>query len=171
MASRGKDGDVFVEVGSWLGRSAAFMAVELSRRGKGVKFYCVDTWEGSDEEAHREYMKTHDIYTEFKANTRFCGDWIIPMRMKSVDAAQEFSDRSLSFVFLDGSHEFLDVKADIDAWLPKVKVGGILAGHDYNWPGVQSAVSAKFLMHGISGASWVVEVDRHHIRPRDFIVG
>ena len=41
----------FVEVGSWKGRSAAFMAVEIINSGKNIKFDCVDTWEGSDNES------------------------------------------------------------------------------------------------------------------------
>ena len=41
-----KDGDVFVEVGSWKGRSAAFMAVEIINSKKKIDFYCVDSWQG-----------------------------------------------------------------------------------------------------------------------------
>jgi Methyltransferase domain len=53
------------------------------------------------------------------------------LRMDSVAAAAWFDDRSLDFVYLDGDHSLAGCTRDIAAWAPKVKVGGILAGHDY----------------------------------------
>jgi hypothetical protein len=51
--------------------------------------------------------------------------------MDSVAAANTFPDRSLDFVYLDGDHSLKGCTRDIVAWAPKVKAGGILAGHDY----------------------------------------
>jgi predicted O-methyltransferase YrrM len=50
---------------------------------------------------------------------------------RSPEAAHAFEDKSLDFVFIDGEHSYEATKADMEAWLPKVKPGGILAGHDY----------------------------------------
>jgi predicted O-methyltransferase YrrM len=71
------------------------------------------------------------------------------IKSKSLDAVNLFSDQSLDFVFIDASHEYEDVKNDINAWFPKVKVGGVLAGHDYYEnndfaPGVKMAVNEIF---------------------------
>ena len=68
------------------------------------------------------------------------------MKMSSLDAVNFFEDKSLDFVFIDASHEYEDVKNDIVSWLPKIKHGGILAGHDYwsdpdSWPSVRKAVN------------------------------
>jgi hypothetical protein len=54
----------------------------------------------------------------------------------------QFKDGEVDFVYIDGDHGFDAVKADISAWWPKVKNGGILAGHDYcgMQAGVKSAV-------------------------------
>lgn len=52
-------------------------------------------------------------------------------RMDSLAAAQRFNDRSLDFVYIDADHSYEGCKRDILAWAPKVKPGGILAGHDY----------------------------------------
>jgi cephalosporin hydroxylase len=65
--------------------------------------------------------------------------------MPSTDAASELEDNSLDFVYIDGNHSCSFVKADIEAYLPKVKVGGFIGGHDYylgetNSPGVNQAV-------------------------------
>ncbi len=50
---------------------------------------------------------------------------------KSVEAAAEIPDVSLDFVYIDAKHDYRSVWADLTAWYPKVKVGGVIAGHDY----------------------------------------
>lgn len=49
----------------------------------------------------------------------------------SVDAAKEFKDGSLDAVYLDGNHRYEFVVADLYAWIPKLRKGGIISGHDY----------------------------------------
>ena len=49
MVNHFPDNSHFVEVGSWKGRSAAFMGVEILNQGKCIQFDCVDTWLGSEE--------------------------------------------------------------------------------------------------------------------------
>ena len=51
--------------------------------------------------------------------------------MKSEDAAPLIQDGSLDLVFIDGNHSYKYVTMDIQMWLPKVRKGGILCGHDY----------------------------------------
>jgi predicted O-methyltransferase YrrM len=68
----------------------------------------------------------------------------------SVEAAALFASSSLDFVFIDGDHSCAAVLADIAAWLPKIKPGGLLAGHDYKMTGqphlrgVTEAVEARW---------------------------
>lgn len=70
----------------------------------------------------------------------------------SVDAAPKVLDGSLDLVFIDGDHSYKGVRADIDAWLPKVRKGGFIAGHDYDntakygdmFKGVDRAVHENF---------------------------
>lgn len=49
----------------------------------------------------------------------------------SVPASEKFEDESLDFVYIDGNHSEPYVSQDIAAWTPKVRKGGIVAGHDY----------------------------------------
>jgi predicted O-methyltransferase YrrM len=89
-----------------------------------------------------------DISGVFKSNIKQMGfeNIVECMQMPSVRASKEFSDEFFDLVFIDAGHSFEQVQADIKAWLPKVKEGGILAGHDYSvdWPGVIRAVYENF---------------------------
>lgn len=69
--------------------------------------------------------------------------WLI---MPSVDAAKHVENGCLDYVFIDAGHFYDDVKSDIEAWLPKIKPGGVMAGHDYSrrFRGVQHAVDERF---------------------------
>lgn len=131
----------FVEVGVWKGRSASFMAVEIINSGKTIQFDLVDTWNGSIE--HQPLQE--DVFDVFNKNIAPVSSYVNIKRMESILAASTYEDGSLDFVFIDAAHDYENVKADIQAWLPKVKVGGYLAGHDYpTWPGVTQAVDEIF---------------------------
>ena len=66
-----------------------------------------------------------------------------PIKSLSVNAAKLYEDKSLDFVLIDGAHDYTSVCNDIEAWLPKVKSGGVLAGDDWPYPGIQAAVRKK----------------------------
>lgn len=125
-------GSKFVEIGSWKGKSSAFMAVEIANSGKQIDFYCIDTFEGSVE--HQNNPELPHLYDIFKSNMKTVEDYYQDMKMTSMEAVNKFDDESIDFVFIDGSHEYKDIKDDIIHWLPKVKKGGVLAGHDYYFP-------------------------------------
>jgi predicted O-methyltransferase YrrM len=65
----------------------------------------------------------------------------------SVEAAKLIDDKTIDLVFIDADHKYDSVRRDIDAWLPKVKKGGIICGHDYDNPAhreVKKAVDEIF---------------------------
>lgn len=62
------------------------------------------------------------------------------LREDTVLASLGIPDESLDFVFIDASHDTESVRADINAWRPRVRRGGALTGHDANWPTVQAAL-------------------------------
>lgn len=68
------------------------------------------------------------------------------LRVTSLEAAAFVKDESASFVYIDANHEYLHVKADIMAWIRKVKPGGILAGDD---------VEPMDLSHNIRGNAFI----------------
>ena len=123
----------FVEVGGWLGKSTSYMAAAIRNSGKSVRFDCVDTWGGSDPEHLQDIAKHGDPFARFKANLERARlhHYVLPVRKPSLEAVRLYFDGSLDFVFLDGDHSYEAVAADIAAWKPKVRRGGVLAGHDY----------------------------------------
>lgn len=143
----------FVEVGSWMGRSTCYMGEEIKKSPKTIKFYAVDTWEGSEEPHHKETIQKLQnenltLFDAFKFHLKGCDveDYVIPLQTTSLKAAEQFEDNSLDFVHIDASHDYENVLADIKAWYPKVKPGGFITGDDYVpcWGGVIKAVKEYF---------------------------
>jgi SAM-dependent methyltransferase len=148
MVHQFPSGSKFVEVGCWKGRSSAYMCVEIANSTKDIDFYCVDIWNVSPEREQEE-PELKNLYDMFLENLKPVEAYYKPMKIPSVDAAKKFKDGSLDFVFIDAGHEYDAVKEDILAWFPKIKPGGILAGHDLyptepTWGDVYKVVEELF---------------------------
>lgn len=118
---------VAVEVGSWTGQSS----IAIANRIPQGKLYCVDHWQGNIGVKQYSVASEYDVLGIFRNNVKMAGlANVYPLVMDSFTAARIFPDNSLDFVFLDGDHTYAGIKADIAAWLPKVKQGGVIAGHD-----------------------------------------
>jgi len=149
FAGRAADGDVFVEIGCFLGRSACCFGEQIKASGKRLTVLCVDVWPAQydfrDGKGGGQLVEAP--FETFKANVRQAGlsTILVPIHASSVWAATFVRD-NLAAVFIDGDHEYESCKADIAAWLPKVRGGGILAGHDFSdtFPGVERAVREAF---------------------------
>lgn len=131
--ARVKKNGVCVEIGSYLGCSSSFIAAAI---GSGGKLFCVDTWQN-------ETMPegTRDTFSEFMDNTQPFKDTIIPLRGTSVEMAASF-DGAIDFLFVNADHSYESVKADVDAWFPKLKSDAIVVFHDMGWAeGVQRVVA------------------------------
>lgn len=137
--SRAEDGAHFVEIGVYHGRSAAFMAVEIANSGLQIKFDAIDHFKGSAE--HGDLSAT--LYDACMRNLEPVKDYVNVIKMDSPTAVKKYKDATLDFVFVDASHDYESVIADLRAWYKKVKHGGIFAGDDYqpSWPGVIQAVN------------------------------
>lgn len=153
--SRIKNGQC-VEIGAFKGGSAWYGA-SIARKNN-TSYHIVDSWSwpGSGELE----------YEAFCANMLDSGLQPIIHRKSSVLAAREFHDKSLDLVFIDADHSYSAVRDDIAAWWPKLKIGGIMIGHDYACPrdqdyGVIQAVNERFgkpdeISSGIKSPIWKV---------------
>lgn len=152
----------FVEIGSWRGRSSVYMAVEIINSQKKIKFDCIDPFyfekyykEGLNQyQQNPYYIDDYDfdkVYLDFLENIKPVNHIINHIKDFSTNASKLYKNNSIDFVFLDGNHLYKSVIADIDHWLPKIKIGGIISGHDF-WneehylyqEGVNKAVVEKF---------------------------
>ncbi len=126
-----------VEVGVYKGRSCFFLAVEAKNSGKNIHVVAVDrfSWPATAAGDFSRLRREHGLT-----------ETVSMVQATSVGASRQFVDGSLDFVFLDADHEYDAVTADIAAWWPKIRHGGILAGHDFSdeYPGVQRAVTERF---------------------------
>lgn len=142
-----------VEVGSFMGRSTRALADNT--RGTVT---AVDTWAGSDEEEHRKLLegKPKDwLFEEFQRNMAGCKN-VFPLQRFSVDAANALRGHLFDFIFLDASHDYANIKADILAWRPLLAPWGLFSGHDYQTgaPGVIQAVDELLLNRKIFESIW-----------------
>ncbi len=131
---------VMAEVGCFVGDSTRVWS-ECA-----LKVHCIDPWKNGydddDPSSYRWDMKI--IEAQFDDLVLTCPNQnIVKYKIDSVAGAKMFEDGFFDFVYLDGLHTYEGVKDDIAAWLPKVKPGMWLGGHDYKnklAPGVAPAV-------------------------------
>mgnify|MGYP003335234449 CR=1 FL=1 len=163
-------GGTFVELGSWKGRSTAFLGVEAINAGTDIRIYAVDVWSddisgGAKKTMVEQGLDGNALYTRFMENVAPVASAIVPMRMTTTQAASNFADGSVDFVFIDADHSYEAVKQDIQTWLPKVRHGGVLAGHDYGWAGsvqrgVHDAIGYQDWSDPWNTGCWIAAVSR-----------
>lgn len=173
------DNCTFVEIGSFQGKSACFMAESIKERKKNIKLVCLDLFptkyeiqkyknigagQGGDQFGEEAYINKlpESLMDTFVRNMIDAGveDIVIPIKSNSHKAVALFTDNSIPFVFVDASHNYDQVLEDVKLWWPKVTSGGMFAGHDRWTDGVARAVSDFFEPLGITfitrGNSWLI---------------
>ena len=174
-AAEAPQGAAIVEVGVFLGRSLAYL-LERLRHNPTAKVYAVDPWiddwrpEEWKDGLHYTWGGDLKAASDAKGPPFLSAMWHLAnlcpdgerarvLRVPSVQAARLFDDGSVDQVWIDGDHNYDAVRADIAAWTPKVKPGGVIGGHDHtgSYPGVVQAVREAFGEgHHVSASSWEV---------------
>lgn len=122
-----------VEVGTCHGKSAAYFAVEAIHRGIPVTLHCVDNFTWSP-------VPVDDLKAACRRNLAPLGDRVVIHPTDSTTAALTFGRDSVDAVWIDADHGYRAVKADIAAWWPRLRPGGIMGGDDFYMDGVALAV-------------------------------
>lgn len=143
--ARTLQGGTFVEIGSWKGRSTSFVGPVC--KANRTRLVCIDHWNGSHDSLADRYaaaLAVEDVEQTFRRNMAELGIEVEVLAEPSLVAAERFPPGSVERIFLDGSHDGASVAQDLEAWLPRLRDGGILAGHDYDakHPDLCSAVDA-----------------------------
>lgn len=119
--------------GAEIGVQAGHFSSVLRSTWNGRPLHLIDRWchdsqyldlaNVSDREHNRLY---HSVVRRFAGD-----DGVIVYRLDSLCAASQFQDGFFDWVYLDADHSYLGCQADLSAWYPKLKAGGVLAGHDF----------------------------------------
>ena len=133
--------------GAEIGVDKCEFSVHLLNRSQLQLLNCIDTWQDDFGSDHRPDYFDKDGNVRFEEaqaniNQRERGD-VNLIRLTSVEAATLMDHESLDFAYIDGDHSLEGIYADLKAWAPKVRVGGIVAGHDYK-DGPKSGINDYF---------------------------
>lgn len=147
--------------GAEIGVERGVYSEVLCRSNPFLTLHCVDAWQPyRGYRDHVDGAKLERFFEETKQ--RLANYSVVFHRAFSVEAAKEFKDGSLDFVYIDGNHRFEQVVADLAAWAPKVRPGGIIAGHDYLKAKLPSLMHVPQAIH-----AWI---DAYQIAPL-FVLG
>ena len=125
---------VMVEVGSCAAVSSHLFANKVKH------IYCVDLWKAYSEIDEGHIKECERLFNNFlKRYTN-----VTKIKKSSVEASRDYGDHTLNFVYIDANHAYESVTEDITTWLPKIKLNGMIAGHDYHHSSVKKAVSEIF---------------------------
>ena len=139
-----------IEIGSWKGRSTKALL------DGGATVYAIDHWNGTDSDNSLLAGFGLDVYNEFVKNVGSYKNLKV-MKGDSADMVKRFRGKA-DLVFIDGGHQYAEVKADIERWLPHC--GKIIAGHDWcdGYPGVSQAVTELIGEVTIIDTIWFKEI-------------
>ena len=150
---------VAAEIGVFEGENARFMLTFA----KKLKLYLIDdysnlvSWTGGpivSPNAAKQIKDTAELNLNcYNGSKEF-------VYKSSLLASRDFTDLFFDYVYIDADHEYEAVKADICAWYPKVKKGGILGGHDINMLGIKNAVSEFIVEREIPNGTWGMELGK-----------
>ena len=131
-----------VEVGSWKGRSTIWLA-KGSKSAKREKIHAIDPHIGSYE------GKKENTYAQFRKNIRAAGveDHVVSIVSKAEDAAKKWK-KPVRFLWIDGSHNYEDVKRDVLIWEKFLVNGGVIALHDTVFREGPTKVSKELIKSG-----------------------
>lgn len=130
-----------VEIGSFKGKSTAWIATALKLAGVEDKVVAIDPHINTgDPEVVPDYAEptSYDIFLNNLSQLNLL-PFVDPIRSTSESAAKNW-DQQIRFLFIDGSHRYEDVLLDMSLWIPWVSVGGFICMHDSTYSGVSNAM-------------------------------
>lgn len=131
-----------MEIGSYRGESTFMWASS----GMFKEIICVDPYKGETDNKNEYFDEDWStVKRDFWTNIRYFNN-VKLVQDFSYNIIDSYPDNYFDFIYIDASHEYEDVKKDIQISLPKVKHGGLIGGHDYQkpWTGVIKAVDELF---------------------------
>lgn len=155
LAAQARNHPAIIEIGSFHGRSTKALA---ATPGVVWTFDCCDPMYERHNPKSQAEIFSDNLLGEIADHK------VLNYSVPSPQASRQFPDGFADMVFIDGDHTYQAVKADILAWIPKLRAGGLLCGHDYTHaadglierPGVKQAVDEIFPIVNLVGSLWWV---------------
>jgi hypothetical protein len=133
-------------VGAEVGVHIGDFSATILNLAKPKKLFLIDPWKYFEDPAYKDSMYGGERVTQKDMDQRYemvakrfnreVGSGTVEIfREMSFDAAGRFQDGELDFVYVDGDHSYEGVSRDLKVFFPKVKVGGLIIGDDYNLGG------------------------------------
>jgi len=153
--------DLGYRFGVELGVERGLYSEVLCKANPDLHLYSVDSWQHY--EGYRDHVDQNKFDSFYAAAQERMGPYSCELVRKfGKDAAQDFRDASLDFVYIDANHSLPYVIEDIMTWLPKIKPGGIISGHDYR------KTKNNFALHVVQAVN--AYTDAYKVRPW-FVLG
>lgn len=147
-----------VEVGSFAGNSTEIFLQYIPY------VICVDPWESNFDDndiiSNPSQYNMEEVYQQFKKYIIDKHKWnVLTLKCTSMAAVTTIENESIDFAYIDGNHQARFVREDIQLWMPKVRKGGFLGGHDYNskrYPHIKDIVDSQFPnIQTFKDSSWI----------------
>ncbi len=105
----------------------------LCKDNPDLQLSCVDPWRYEAFAKGNPYREKQEYFDEcYKESVERLAPYNATIIKKtSMDALADFEDESLDFVYIDANHDFVNFTQDLHHWIKKVRLGGIVSGHDY----------------------------------------
>ena len=128
-----KPGMKMYELGSFLGMSTCMLgrfAKQMKTRLTAIDLFCGTS--GAEQKCFENGNYDVKAHLEWNLNRVGVRDAVDIVKSDSAAYASNVPDKSVDFLFIDADHTYKGIRADIDAWLPKMKNGSTISGHDYD---------------------------------------
>lgn len=131
-----------------------------------LKLYAIDPWQRyKDYEDTRDQKHLDHLHDTTKKNLSQYPNYSI-VRKTSIQAAETFADNSLDFVYIDRNHQLKYVIEDLVIWSKKVRVGGIISGHDYIYTNPQTQAGICHVIYAVNAFTRAYKIDNWYLLGR-----
>lgn len=139
-------------VGIEVGVQEGVFANYILKKCPNLKLYLLDCWQMQDQNVYFDISNVDNndqaqCLLKTIINNADYFDRVRIIKEFSDQAVEFFNNNFFDFIYIDANHSYESVKNDLIKWFPKLKSGGLFAGHDYvngwhgqNLFGVQQAV-------------------------------
>lgn len=158
----------FVDMGFRVGAEIGVDKGEFSEKfaQAGLSLYAIDPWFSyKDYEDSRGHARLDFLYEHTKRVLAPYPKCKV-IRKDSMEAVRDFEDNSLDFVYIDGNHQFKYVAEDIVEWSKKVKVGGVICGHDYIYTNPRTQAGICHVIYVVNAYTQAYKIDNWYLLGR-----